>query len=95
MVNSTSFSKPLRIKSSERERRSRSNLRPQSTGTGQERQPIEMISVRHSALDAESKVETLFTCKRSVAETLFSAKSTLDLSATLRGVALDSVSSTE
>jgi hypothetical protein len=60
-----------------------------------ERQPIEMISVCHSALDAESKVETLSTCKRSVAETLFSAKSTLDLSATLRGVALDSVSSTE
>jgi hypothetical protein len=60
-----------------------------------ERQRIEVISVCHSALDAESKVETLFTCKRCVAENLFSAKSTLDLSATLRGFALDSVSSTE
>jgi Lhr-like helicase len=29
-------------------------------------------------LDTESKVETLSTCKRSVAETLFSAKSTLE-----------------
>jgi hypothetical protein len=45
--------------------------------------------------DPESKVETLSTCKRGAVKNILSAKSTLDLSATLRGVALDSVSSTE
>jgi hypothetical protein len=60
-----------------------------------ERRLIEMISVCHSALDAESRVETWSSCKRRVVKNIFSARSTLEVSAHIGGCALDSVSSTE